>query len=149
MPETTHHYSWSFLGGFWNCQYSRWIFYQLWKEMKQAWSSTYFLKGTLVGWRFSMLNIMSLMNGMKKMCSSVCSFVTYVQALLKHDRLLNTKEQALAIVEKKRKKNAVWPLLHQTRLKTLQSKLLYKTTNSVKLTPKNSKKPLGIQKKEP
>ena len=51
-----------------------------------------------------MLNIMSLMNGMKKMCSSVCSFVTYVQALLKHDRLLNTKKQALAIVEKKRKK---------------------------------------------
>ena len=45
---------------------------------------------------------MSLMNGMKKMCSSVCSFVTYVQALLKHDRLLNTKMQA-AIVKKERK----------------------------------------------
>ena len=43
---------------------------------------------------------MSLMNGMKKMSSSaVCSFVTYVQALLKHDRLLNTKKARTSTVE--------------------------------------------------
>ena len=60
---------------------------------------------------------MSLMNGMKKMCSSVCSFVTYVQALLKHDRLLNTKMQA-AIVKKERKEKKLPDLLYtlyQTR----------------------------------
>lgn len=54
---------------------------------------------------------MSLMNGMKKMCSSVCSFVTYVQALLKHDRLLNTKMQA-AIVKKERKEKKLPDLLY-------------------------------------
>ena len=62
---------------------------------------------TFAVWLLAQHGEHDVLQGMKKMCSSVCSFVTYVQALLKHDRLLNTKEQALAIVEKKRKKNAV------------------------------------------
>ena len=66
---------------------------------------------------------MSLMNGMKKMCSSVCSFVTYVQALLKHDRLLNTKMQA-AIVKKERKEKKLPDLLY-TLYQTRTNMFLY------------------------
>ena len=67
---------------------------------------------------------MSLMNGMKKMCSSVCSFVTYVQALLKHDRLLNTKMQA-AIVKKERKEEKKLPDLLYTLYQTRTNIFLY------------------------